>query len=290
MFLLPGIQGGSHRGHTEVVGRLTHRPWPLYHHSELLRPDQSLDQKETSPHVIHWAKMSFKLIKWNFRASASLPHLLPTCLVDMTPPTLHLYGSGALDALDTPPQDTKPVTALHFHCIEFSEVVSWLGKIPRAFPDLNVSTTNVLLNLSPSLPLSFHQSVCFECTNLTTLDQINFLSSLPSPLLSLTITPHGNPLTSHPLFTHYTLYRLQHLQLSTFNEKEITKEDLTAASRVFHCLGKLSTTQLQPARLASFVLHHRYTHTHSIPPSESLPPPPPSLSLPPQTKEHPSRK
>jgi hypothetical protein len=169
--------------------------------------------------------------------SASLPHLLPTFLVDLAPPTLHLYGSGALDALDTPPRDEQPFTSLHFHCVEFSDVVPWLSKVKRAFPDLN--------------------SLCLECTNLTTLDQLNHLSFLPSPLHTLTITPHGNPLTHHPLFAHYVLYRLSHLQLSVFNDRPVTEDDVAAANRVFGSLGKLASTHMQPERLASLVLHHR---------------------------------
>ena len=58
MFLLLGVQGSSHCSYTEVVGCLSHRPWPLYHHPELLQPDQSLGQRETASHVIPWAKIS----------------------------------------------------------------------------------------------------------------------------------------------------------------------------------------------------------------------------------------
>ena len=100
------------------------------------------------------------------RASASLPHLFPTFLVDLAPPTLHLYGSGALGALDTPPRDEQPLTSLHFHCVEFSDIVPWLNKIPRAFPDLNVreiaSTKPVTFCFTFSYFLSFLLSILFS--------------------------------------------------------------------------------------------------------------------------------
>ena len=226
---------------------------------------QSRVKPRICTHTQHTQVILITIIHYNIRSSASLPHLLPTFLVDLAPPTLHFYGSGALDDLDTPPRDERPLTSIHFHCIEFEDIVPWLVKVSRAFPDLSVSQSLLLgtdcMRGAQGLSL---QCICFECTNLTTLDQLNHLSSLPSPLHTLTISPHGNPLTHHPLFTHYTLYRLHHLQLSVLNDRAVTSDDLAAAQRVFGSLGRLTSTQLQPERLASLVLRHRQaTHTHT---------------------------
>ena len=74
--------------------------------------------------------------------SASLPHLLPTYFVDHDGSSLHLYGSGALEVLDTPIQHTgkqKPVEEVHFHFIEFEEIAYWLTKLAQAYPHTTVS-------------------------------------------------------------------------------------------------------------------------------------------------------
>ena len=78
----------------------------------------------------------------NLLRSASLPHLLPTYFVDHDGSSLHLYGSGALEVLDTPIQHTgkqKPVEEVHFHFIEFEEIAYWLTKLAQAYPHITVS-------------------------------------------------------------------------------------------------------------------------------------------------------
>jgi hypothetical protein len=78
----------------------------------------------------------------NVLHSSSLPHLLPTYFVDHDGLSLHLYGSGALEVLDTPIQHTgkqKPIEEVHFHFIEFEEIACWLTKLAQSYPHTTVS-------------------------------------------------------------------------------------------------------------------------------------------------------
>lgn len=78
----------------------------------------------------------------NLLHSSSLPHLLPTYFVDHDGVSLHLYGNGALEVLDSPIQHTgkqKPVEEVHFHFIEFEEIAYWLTKLTQSYPHTTVS-------------------------------------------------------------------------------------------------------------------------------------------------------
>lgn len=70
--------------------------------------------------------------------SSSLPHLVPTFFVDYSAPSLHLYGGGSLEALESPPLGPQPVTEIHFHCIEFEEITPWLSKLAHSYHNLTV--------------------------------------------------------------------------------------------------------------------------------------------------------
>jgi len=70
--------------------------------------------------------------------SSSLPHLVPTFFVDYSAPSLHLYGGGSLEALESPPLGPQPVTEIHFHCIEFEEIAPWLSKLAHSYHNLTV--------------------------------------------------------------------------------------------------------------------------------------------------------
>ena len=72
--------------------------------------------------------------------SASLPHLLPTYFVDHDGPCLHLYGSGALEMLDTQVlHKQEPVEEILFHFIDFEEITDWLPKLAHIYPHISVS-------------------------------------------------------------------------------------------------------------------------------------------------------
>lgn len=55
--------------------------------------------------------------------------------------TLHLYGSGALDAMETsaPIHSKQPIRELHFSYLEFENIAQWLPKLILICPDVTVS-------------------------------------------------------------------------------------------------------------------------------------------------------
>ncbi len=89
------------------------------------------------------------------------------------------------------------------------------------------------------------------------LEQVNALAQLTTPLDSLSISCHGNPITYNPLCSMYILYRLNHLGLSTLNGEDIMKKDLEEAELVFGKLGELTTSHLPKARLMSLIKQHK---------------------------------
>ena len=92
--------------------------------------------------------------------SSSQPHLVPTYFVDLDDSYLHLYGSGSLEALDTPVQHSakqQPVEKVHFHFIQFGNIAYWLTKLMDAYPHTTVS-------FCPSACLCFTNDVIFFVT------------------------------------------------------------------------------------------------------------------------------
>ena len=80
--------------------------------------------------------------------SASLPHLLPTFFVDHDGSRLHLYGSGALEMLDTPVQHKQePVQEILFHFIDFEEITDWIPKLAHTYPHISVSWNKLVLHV-----------------------------------------------------------------------------------------------------------------------------------------------
>ena len=76
--------------------------------------------------------------------SSSLPQLLPTYFVDHDGSSLHLYGVGALEILDTPIQyKQQPVEDIYFHFIDFVDITQWLSKLTQACPRISVSYIHV---------------------------------------------------------------------------------------------------------------------------------------------------
>ena len=89
------------------------------------------------------------------------------------------------------------------------------------------------------------------------LEQLNALGVLSAPLQSLTITPTGNPITSHTFFQTYTAYRLGHLELATLNGSELTERETAEGEEVFGGLGQAAVSRLQQARLLALMARHR---------------------------------
>lgn len=77
---------------------------------------------------------------------ASLPHILPrptpTHYLEHREATLHLYGSGALEAMETsaPMHNKHPIRELHFSYVEFEDIAQWLPKLVLICPDITVSS------------------------------------------------------------------------------------------------------------------------------------------------------
>lgn len=101
------------------------------------------------------------------------------------------------------------------------------------------------------------QSLVFDCTNMSGLEQVNALAQLTTPLNSLTISPRGNPVTRHPLFSLYTLFRLSHLGLSQLNGEPLRDQDLVQAEQMFGRLSQLTTSHLPQARLLALITQFR---------------------------------
>lgn len=89
------------------------------------------------------------------------------------------------------------------------------------------------------------------------LEQLNALAQLTTPLNSLTISSHGNPITHHPLFTTYTLYRLSHLGLAQLNGEPVRDKDLVRAEQLFGRLSQFTTSHLPQARLLALISKYR---------------------------------
>lgn len=110
----------------------------------------------------------------------------------------------------------------------------------------------------PCLLTHILQSLVFESTNMSGLEQVNALARLISPLHSLRILTNGNPITLHPLFLTYTLYRLAHLGLSVLNGTPVRDKDLVEAEQMFGRLSQLTTSHLPQGRLLALISRYRY--------------------------------
>lgn len=109
-----------------------------------------------------------------------------------------------------------------------------------------------------TLAIIILQSLVFESTNMSGLEQVNALARLISPLHSLRILTNGNPITLHPLFLTYTLYRLAHLGLSVLNGTPVRDKDLVEAEQMFGRLSQLTTSHLPQGRLLALISRYRY--------------------------------
>lgn len=60
--------------------------------------------------------------------------------------TLHLYGGGALDAMETSAtlHNKQPIQELHFSYIEFEDIAHWLPKLILICPNVTVSHVIVM--------------------------------------------------------------------------------------------------------------------------------------------------
>lgn len=92
---------------------------------------------------------------------------------------------------------------------------------------------------------------------MTGLEQLNALAQLTTPLNSLTISCHGNPITQHTLFSMYASYRLSHLGLALLNGETVKDKDLVKAEQLFGRLSQFTTSHLPQARLLALTSQYR---------------------------------
>ena len=94
-------------------------------------------------------------------------------------------------------------------------------------------------------------------TNMISLEQLNALALLTTPLHSLTISTAGNPITRFINFRPFLLYRLAHLRLTEVNGERVTDGEMVRAEQLFGRLGQATTSLLSQARLLSLIIRHR---------------------------------
>lgn len=229
----------SHMHHLSVLDQkaITEEEW-ISAGSEIQTDthDGSCESKEHKERVIRRIREL-----WNGSHSDDLDvSELPTCFVDHDEDrgTLALYGAQAMEALECEGGSYQDVTQLHLCCIGIEEAVPYLSKLPIALPNV----TNLIL----------------ECTNMTGLKDINTLAGLRvERLVSLVVSPTGNPVTQHPHFLHYCLCRLRHLGLQEVNGHSVTPSDWATAEELFGSLVHLVPSPMSGAAIGSFDRLHR---------------------------------
>lgn len=171
-------------------------------------------------------------------------------LAELENNSLNLYGSGSLEALDKDwgEKVISSVTTINFKYINFCDIVPHLCKLCRTFQSLRC------LN--------------FDMTNISSLNQLNMFSLLPW-LDNLHIIPAGNPVTKLSLWKPYVLYRLEHAQLKTLNDEEITRADILHASNMFEPVSQVVMTKLPKHRQLMLQANYRNLavddlHTNSL--------------------------
>ena len=105
-------------------------------------------------------------------ACASLPHVLssspPGHYMEHEETTLHLYGGGALEAMETITLHGKqPIQHVSFNYLEFDDIAQWLPKLVTICPNVTVSLAT--RRSSSLVPRPFSSIVVWECQGKATL-------------------------------------------------------------------------------------------------------------------------
>lgn len=148
----------------------------------------------------------------------------PTCstnLVEEVDGVLHLYGIGSLDTLYSPPATWQPVQ-IGFHCIEYDEILSLLGKLASRYSQLKV--------------------VIFDSCNLCYFDQLDRMTVIPS-VDTLVVSLDGNPITSLSLWQHYAIVKLN---LISLNNNTVTSEQMAKSKHLFGTVLSLNNQPTTP--------------------------------------------
>ncbi len=86
---------------------------------------------------------------------------------------------------------------------------------------------------------------------------MNALAQMTTPLNNLVVTPNGNPVTLHPMFFSYTIYRLHHLNLTSLNGQSVEDNSVADAEHLFKDLSECTSRHLSRARLLTLIAKHR---------------------------------
>ena len=86
---------------------------------------------------------------------ASMPHVIspgpatPSHYVEHKDVTLHLYGPGALEAVEAaaPLHSKQPIQQLHFSYMDFESIAHWLPKLGIICPNVNVSLSRSMWHM-----------------------------------------------------------------------------------------------------------------------------------------------
>jgi len=188
---------------------------------------EALERK--SPARVSPTHESIDLSQCTLKGVDRVKSLSSSHLAELDNNSLNLYGTGSLEALDKEwgEKVVNNVHTVHFKFINFGDIVQHLCKLCVTFPSL--------------------RSLHFDMTNIVTLNQLDMLSLLPW-LDNLNIIPTGNPVTKLSLWKPYVLYRLEHAQLKTLNNVDVTRADILKASNLFEPVSQVVNSKLPKHR------------------------------------------
>lgn len=140
-------------------------------------------------------------------------------LIEICGRCLNVYGQGALRFIDRPwnPAKAVDVTTVKFNYVNFTGVSTVLGRLKQRFPNI--------------------EHLIFRETNINCLGQLNALADVQG-FTSLQIDSEGNPICQKE-WQSYAIYRLAHWGLKTINGKDVTEEEISAASEEYQGLRDL---------------------------------------------------
>jgi len=154
-------------------------------------------------------------------------------LAELDNDTLSLYGPRSLDAMDKnwgEKSGTNSVETISFKFINFPDIVPRLKTLNDRFPAV--------------------QTLRFEATNITSLNEINALALMRR--MSHIHIGDGNPITDSLFWKEYVVFKMKPLKLSTINDEQISISQIEASKRIFGKLQSLLQHQI-PSYITLFM-------------------------------------
>ncbi|KAL0278399.1 UNVERIFIED_CONTAM: hypothetical protein PYX00_000229 [Menopon gallinae] len=164
-------------------------------------------------------------------------------LIEICGRCLNVYGQGALRFIDRPwnPSKAGDVTTVRFNYVNFTGIVSILGRLKQRFPNA--------------------ENFIFRETNINCLGQLNALADAQG-LSSLQIDAEGNSICQKD-WRSYAVYRLSHWGLRMINGKEVTEEDIAKAEDEFEGLSEIVLRSLPDSLLQPLLTRLRIESNRS---------------------------